>query len=169
MRRKRAAAFHRFITEARTAGLLNDEDVETVRELVEILDRPITCIQDELEEQAGLRASAGYYHQCLKRQAKGVEDALDECWFRIYDSLRSAKYDGLPDVRGKESGGRFSEKLVSAKAATDAKYQAFKRQALTYRYFADQAYELKTAYDHRSRFLEQWSNNSRSQSKLDME
>lgn len=173
MKKNRAAAFHRVISEAADHQLLNDEDVESLRYVVESLNASFgegDQLQAVLEEQAQLRATVGYYSQWFKRQAKAVETGVDRKWLQLYNETRKLKYDKtLPKVRKEDEAGRFSEKLVTSKAVQDPTYTSLQNQAQTYRYFADQLDELKAAIHARTRLLEQYSNNSRVQARVDLD
>jgi hypothetical protein len=153
-------------------GAWVEHDAQVIRYLVSVLERPITDIQKELEEQPRLRASSGFYFRAASLLAKNREDALEQMVLRTYSSLYQVKYNSSASpllMKAKESAGKFTEKLVMATVATDPAYSLLSDQVRSARHLADVMFELREAFTSRGRFLEQYSNNSRGDRRSDRE
>lgn len=149
-------------TEGVNLGVWGEYDAGVLRYLVSVLERPVVDVRGEMEEQPRLRASVGYYYRAAMAAAKGKEDALAEIVLRLYNSMHGVKYGSGTAVQPKTSAmGRFSEKLVAARALLEPEYMALQTVASKLRTLADMIGEIRDAFTSRGRFLEQISNNER--------
>lgn len=153
-------------------GAWTEYDAQVIRYLIAVLERPIVDIQKELEEQPRLRASIGFYFRAASLLAKKREDSLEELVLRTYSSLYKIKYGSSASpllMKAKESTGKFTDKLVMATVSMDPAYSPLEKQLRDARHLADVMFELRESFTSRSRFLEQYSNNSRGDRRSDRE
>lgn len=158
--------------EGLSLGMWGEYDVGVLCYLVAVLERPVVDVRAEMEEQPRLRASIGYYYRVALAFTKEHEDKLAELVLRLYNVMHGVKYNSGTSAMAataKESLGRFSEKLVMARALQEPEYMAQKTIRDKAQVIADVLGEVRDAFTSRGRFLEQISNNERMDSRGDRE
>lgn len=143
-----------------TLGVWTSYDADVLRYLISVLERPVVDIRSEMEEQPRLRVAAGYYYRAAEAALRQKEEVLANIVMRVYNTLHGVKY-GAPAgaVTPKESTqlGRFSEKLVTARATLEPDYAATHAVVVKLEYLVNLAGEIREAYSTRSRLLERIS------------
>jgi hypothetical protein len=146
--------------EGMVLGVWTSYDADVLRYLISVLERPIVDIRSEMEEQPRLRVSAGYYYRSAEAALRVKEEVVANIILRVYNTLHGVKYGSSASgaVQPKESQlGRFSEKLVVARASLEPDYPANHALVLKMTHLVNVAGEIREAYNIRSRLLERIS------------
>ena len=145
----------------RALALINDQDVQTLLYLLSVLERPITDVRAEMEEQPRLILSAGYYFRTIQQKSKEQEDLVTKALMRVYAATHKLKHQTPKTPTAKDPIGRFSDKLVLAQALQDPTFVIASDTLTQLKSLTDQLSELRTAFTARTRFLEQLANHER--------
>ena len=144
----------------RALTLITDQDIQTLLYLLSVLERPILDIRAEMEEQPRLLVSVGYYYRSVQQRAKEQEDEVQKALMRVYAATHKLKYGGKAPA-AKDPVGRFSDKVVLSQALQDSNFVCQSDSLTQLKALTEYLSELRTAFQARTRFLEQIANHER--------
>lgn len=145
----------------RALALIDDQDVQTLLYLLSVLERPVLDIRAEMEEQPRLLITVGYYYRSVQQRAKEQEDEVQKALMRVYSATHKLKYQTAKTPKAKDPIGRFSDKVVLAQALQDPTFVCQSDSLTQLKALTEFMSELRTAFQARTRFLDQISNHER--------
>lgn len=145
----------------RGLSLITDQDVQTLLYLLSVLERPVLDVRAEMEEQPRLIVSAGYFYRLIQQQAKEQEDEVQKALMRVYAATHKLKYQTPKTPASKDPVGRFSDKVVMAQALQDPNFVCLTDKHTQLKALTEHLSELRSAFQARTRFLEQIANHER--------